>query len=244
MWSKALPRVGLWLFQRRSFLGLASLPLALIGLNSFTFIASSHELTEWWQVACFAVSLSGLALRSFTVGFVPRGTSSRNTWQPIAPALNTSGMYSVVRHPLYLGNYLAVLGCLLFFHQTWIVPVGTALFAALYKPITLSEEAFLRERFGDVFDTWAGTTPAWIPRWTAWRYPELPFCWRTVLSREYTGLFVVCAVFFLLDLTGDWIASGRCNIDGWSAVVVLAGLLYAILRTLKRRTGLLDVDGR
>jgi protein-S-isoprenylcysteine O-methyltransferase Ste14 len=205
---KTFVRLGFWLFRRRSFLALASLPIAIPGLSSFTYIAQSHRITEFWQMACFAVSLCGLVLRCFTIGSVPQGTSSRNTREPLAPTLNTTGMYSVVRHPLYLGNYLALLGCLLFFHRPWIVLAGTALFAVLYQPIILSEEAFLRERFGPHFEAWAARTPTWIPQLAGWRRP-LPFSWRAVLSREYTCFFVICAVFYLLDFTGDWVAERR-----------------------------------
>lgn len=223
---------------------MAAVPIVGAGLSSFTFIEESHSLTEWWQVACFCVSISGLVLRAFTVGSVPRGTSSRNTSEPLAARLNTTGMYSIVRHPLYLGNYLALLGCLMFFRKAWIILAGTALFAGLYELIILSEEDFLRRRFGPGFEDWARDTPTWIPRLTGWRRPELPFSWRTVLSREYTGLFVVCCVFFLLDLGGDWVVEGTYRLDGWSALLAFGTVLYLTLRTLKRRTTLLDVDGR
>jgi protein-S-isoprenylcysteine O-methyltransferase Ste14 len=239
-----IAKFGLWLFRRRSFLALAAIPIAVGGFRSFTYIAQSHELTKVWQMGCFVVSISGLVLRAFTVGYVPKGTSSRNTCGPGALTLNTTGMYSLVRHPLYLGNYLAVLGCLLFFHRVWIVVAGTAVFAILYESIILSEEAFLRNRFGDAFESWARATPTWIPRLRGWKTPGLPFSWRTVLNREYTGLFVVCAIFSVFDLAGDWVVEGRWQFDGWSALLVFGAFLYSALRTLKRRTKLLDVDGR
>jgi protein-S-isoprenylcysteine O-methyltransferase Ste14 len=64
-----------------------------------------------WEAICVAVSLVGLGIRIATVGHAPGGTSGRRTvGGPSALALNTSGMYSVVRHPLYLGNYFQWLG--------------------------------------------------------------------------------------------------------------------------------------
>ncbi len=47
----------------------------------------------------------GFCIRALTIGTTPKGTSGRNTSEQIAEQLNTSGIYSVVRHPLYVGNY-------------------------------------------------------------------------------------------------------------------------------------------
>ena len=59
------------------------------------------------------LTLSGLALRAYTVCTTPKGTSGRNTARQVADHLNTKGIYSVVRHPLYLANYLIWAGILL-----------------------------------------------------------------------------------------------------------------------------------
>ncbi len=242
--ENALRSTGLWLFRHRSFLGLAAVPIVIGGLSSYTYLAGDHLLTEFWQLLCFAISICGLSLRAFTVAHVASGNSSRGTARPEAASLNTTGMYSVVRHPLYLGNYLAALGCMLFFHQVWIVLVGTGLFILLYGPIIYSEEAFLRSRFGTCFEQWAQSTPAWIPRLHGWRRPNRPFAWRTVLQREYTGFFVVTASFFLLHATTDRLVRGDWELDFWTVLLLVAALVYLTLRTLKRRTKVLDVDGR
>jgi protein-S-isoprenylcysteine O-methyltransferase Ste14 len=239
-----LRSVGLWLFRRRSFLAVAALPIAISGLSSYTYLAGNRLLTETWELLCFAISICGLSLRAFTVAHVACGTSSRVTKAPEAASLNTTGMYSLVRHPLYLGNYLAVLGCMLFFHRVWIVVAGTGLFMLFYGPIIYSEEAFLRSRFGAFFDQWAQSTPACIPRLHGWRRPDLPFAWRTVLQREYTGFLVVSAAFFLLHSTADRLVSGDWELDFWAVLLLFAAVVYSTLRTLKRRTKVLDVDGR
>ncbi|MGC9453013.1 MAG: methyltransferase family protein, partial [Oceanipulchritudo sp.] len=51
------------------------------------------------------------------------GTSGRNTKQQVAYSLNTTGFYSVVRNPLYLGNFFMYLGIALFTHHWWLVLV-------------------------------------------------------------------------------------------------------------------------
>ena len=236
---------GSWLFRHRSFLAIAAVPLIATGMSSFTYLGNTHLFDAVWDGICLLVSFSGLAVRVLTIGYVPRNTSGRNTREQIAETLNTTGMYSLVRHPLYLGNYLAVLGMAMFFHTLWMVVGATALYALFYERIMFLEESFLRQRFGDAFERWAEVTPSIIPRLRLWERPNLPFSWRTVLRREYTGFFVVIFAFFLLELAGDSIAEGHLRIEWpWVIFVVFGATVYLTLRTLKKRTGLLNVDGR
>ena len=62
---------------------------------------------ETEELIFLGVSLLGEAIRIFTVGYAPRNTSGRNTITgQIADELNVTGIYSQLRHPLYLGNFL------------------------------------------------------------------------------------------------------------------------------------------
>jgi protein-S-isoprenylcysteine O-methyltransferase Ste14 len=240
-----LEKSGSWLFRYRSFLALAGFPMIAAGLKSFTYIDHSHRINEWWQIVCFSISMSGLALRIFTIGFVPRRTSGRNTDRQIADTLNITGMYSIVRNPLYLGNFLMMLGFAMFFHHWWLVFTATFICALSYYCIVQAEEAFLRERFGVVYERWAAERPAFIPKLSAWKRPALPFCWRTVLRREYTGFFIVTAGFFLLDVIGDSIAEGRLRVGlDWGIVFAIGAVTYVTLRTLKKHTRLLSIKRR
>jgi len=190
--------------------------------------------------------LAGLAIRVVTVGHVPRGTSGRNTHEgQVAEVLNTSGIYSVVRHPLYLGNFVIWLGIAMFCRLWWLTAIFALAFWIYYERIMFAEGEFLRRKFGEAYLAWAEKTPAFLPRLTGWRRPELPFSLRTVLRREYPGLFAICACFFALEayqrvvIRGEW----RPN-PLWTGVFIAGLLAFLALRTLKRRTMLLVVDGR
>src|SRR5208282_1509522 len=123
------------------------------------------------------------------------------------------GMYSVVRHPLYLANYIIVIGFAMEFHVWWLVLLTSCIYALYYERIMLAEEAFLCARFDGDFELWAAATPAFIPRFHGWRSSPVRFCWRTVLQREYNAFFLIIAVFFLLDLIGDSIVERRLKFD-------------------------------
>ncbi len=240
-----LEKSGSWLFRYRSFLPLLCLPLFAAGLGAYHYLCLSHRLNQCWLIACLLVSFSGLAVRIRTIGQAPAGTSGRNTQQQVAYSLSTTGMYSIVRHPLYLGNYLIMLGFTLVFHLWWLVFLVTCVYALYYERIMMAEEAFLRERFGQRFEEWAAVTPAFLPRFAAWKPAPLPFCWRTVLQREYNAFFLIISVFFLLDLLGDSVVEKHLKLDpAWFALFLAGFVIFATLRFLKKRTKILQVEGR
>src|ERR1700733_1076811 len=167
---------GSWLFRYRSYLPLAILPIFAICLADSSYLGQSHEINEFWQAGCMVISFAGLALRMIIVGHAPYGPSGRNPRQQIAETLNTTGIYSVVRHPLYLANYIIIIGFTMEFHVWWLVLLTTTLYALYYERIMLAEEAFLRTRFGETFEQWAAVTPAFIPKFHGWKPFEVPFC--------------------------------------------------------------------
>ena len=238
-------REGTWLFRWRSYLPLALLALVLIEMMDFTYLGNSETLDLIWETFCMLVSSVGLAIRAFTVGYTPRGTSGRNTANQVADVLNTTGIYSIVRHPLYLGNFVIYLGMSMFPHQWWLTLIFVLAFWLYYERIMFAEERFLQEKFGGEFAAWAEKTPAFIPNLKLWRPPELPFSFRNVLRREYNGFFAIVLTFFVLEVRGDFAVEGRFQVEpGWLILLVLSLIIWAVLRTLKRKSRVLDVEGR
>ncbi len=235
-----MERSGARLFRWRSYIPLVLVVVVAIALTQFTFPRGSHALDIAWDALCLCVSLSGLAIRAITVGHVSDRTSGRNTKKQIADELNTTGMYSIVRHPLYFANFWIWFGIALFPRVWWcacIVALGTLVF---YERVMLAEERFLRERFGDTFVQWANRTPAFWPRLRDWRPSSRPFSIRMVLRREYSGLFAIASAFSVLEIASHYIVEDRLHIEPfWAAFFGVSLAAYVTLRTLKKK-GLLD----
>jgi protein-S-isoprenylcysteine O-methyltransferase Ste14 len=118
----------------------------------------------WLGVALVA---AGLALRlgaMTTLGarFAPVAALQREH------ALERRGPYAVVRHPGYLGAWLAALGAMLAFVDGLAMPL-LVLFSWLLAARARDEDAMLEREFGDEYRAWASRTGAFLPRWGAVR---------------------------------------------------------------------------
>lgn len=239
-------RTGDLLFRGRSYLPLLIIGLFLIALRNFKYPQHNQALDLPWEMFCLAISLSGLGIRVFTTSHTPRRTSGRNTKKQVAETLNITGMYSMVRHPLYLGNFFVWLGISLHLRAWWAALIALLLFWIYYERIMFAEEEFLREQFGEAYLRWANRTPAFLPKFRNWRRPDLPFSVKAAISREYTTFIVIIATFTALDIIEDRIAKSRFIAEDWLWVILFLSScgLYLLVRILKKKTKLLRVRGR
>ena len=236
---------GNWLFRWRGYLPLVFIVIVLASLGQFRLLGGSEFDDELWEGACLSVSALGMLVRALTVGFTGANTSGRNAREQRAAELNTTGAYSVVRHPLYLGNFFIWLGVALVPHQ-WLVALAcVCVFWLYYERILIAEEAFLAQRFGEAFESWAKATPAFLPDWRLFRRPDRPFSWRNVLKREYPALSGTIFTMFILEVAGDYEVLGHFALYPlWIALLALACGSHLLLRTLKKHTRLLHETGR
>jgi len=236
---------GEWLFRWRSYLPLIFISLIAVALYGYKWPFHSYFDYAIWARLCLGLSLSGLFIRCLTIGYTPAKTSGRNTSRQVADQLNTTGIYSLVRHPLYLGNFLIGLGACLAPFVWWLPLMYCLLFCAYYERIMFAEEAFLHRVFGQEFDDWAAKTPTFVPRSTKWRQPPLPFSFRNVLRREYTGLMVVILCNAGVQFTEHLIIDHRIVYETfWVSFLIAGTATYFVLKSLKAYTTLLDVHGR
>ena len=252
MLIREMSRQGSFLFRWRGYLPLVLLPLLIVAVfQSGYFGAYLGDTAETaWMVFSALVSLLGLAVRAITIGYTPAGTSGRNTREQRADQLNTTGIYSVVRNPLYLGNYFMIVGVSLAAMAWWLPVIITLSFVLYYERIIFAEEEFLSAEFGEQYIAWSACTPLMVPRLRQWERPNLSFSLRNVLRREYNGLYALVVCFTFVELGTDVLGDGMTFAEWWDQnfywvwIFAIGSLLYLTLRTLKRHTNLLSVSGR
>jgi protein-S-isoprenylcysteine O-methyltransferase Ste14 len=251
MLKNELIRQGNWLFRWRSYLPLVLIPVAAIAFMESEWVNRmlGDTIEDIWDQACIVLAFGGLAVRGLIIGFVPRGTSGRTSEQK-AEALNTQGMYSQMRHPLYFANFLVFLGFMLVFKSIVFVLFGPVAYFLYYERIMLAEESFLEQKFGERYRAWAEKTPVFLPRFSGWDQPDLEFSVKTVLRREYPGFFLITIFFFVtealeavvLDHEGFllWVDDEPI----WLGLLIVGAVAYIGLRIARKHTSWLAVAGR
>lgn len=237
---------GNFLFRHRGeipmVLFVAAVPVIYFTNTAYLNISTINILTY------IAVSLSfiGFLIRAISIGTTPKGTSGRNTKEgQVAESLNTTGIYSVVRHPLYLGNYFMWIGIVAFTFNWAFVIIVTLAFWLYYERIMFAEERFLERKFGDAYMSWANKTPSFIPCLKKYTKNTVPFSFVSVLRREYSGVLATVVSFvFIYDLR-VYFKEGTFDAYSTPHYILAATLLIVlILRSLKHYTSLLSEGGR
>jgi hypothetical protein len=235
---------GNWLFRRRSWL-----PVFMIAAGIFMMYIGNRQAIIYDmrdELIFLSVSLLGELIRVFTVGFAPKNTSGRNTEAgQLADELNTSGIYSIIRHPLYLGNFFMWLGPVLFLRSICFTIVFILLYWLYYERIMFAEEQFLRRKFGEIYDKWSETVAAFIPFSIKYIPSKLSFSFRNVLKREYNSFVNIFVIFILLDLFRNLFLTERFYFtEMWLYLTIGAVVIWALVRTIHKSTKWLEVEGR
>lgn len=247
MFQKNMPlqeefeRQGYWLFKNRSFIPLTMLLIAsLLYLRTVfyphTFILKGTPYEVYYEMFALSISLMGLAIRVYTVGHTPKNTSGRNTTQgQVADTLNTTGIYSIVRYPLYLGNFFMWLGVALLTGHIWFIISFILLYGLYYERIMFAEESYLKIKFGKHFTDWAKRVPAFFPKFKKFQKPTLPFSWKKGVKREKNGLLALLLLFCAADIASELIQK-TYNFNFVLMVMCAASILgYFIISALSKK---------
>jgi protein-S-isoprenylcysteine O-methyltransferase Ste14 len=167
---------------------------------SFCFAALYLWLAQptWiWMAAGAVLIAAGLALRASASGHVRKNAE-----------LTSTGPYRYTRNPLYLGSLLVGFGFAVAARSWWVVISMAVLFVAIYWPVILAEEEFLRTQFSG-FDEYARRVPRLLPT----RRPtgntgsfSRALYWQ---HREYNALVGALAMVIALTAKMWWRTTGR-----------------------------------
>jgi protein-S-isoprenylcysteine O-methyltransferase Ste14 len=100
-----------------------------------------------------AVALIGALVRLYASGFIVKNQE-----------LATDGAYRFVRHPLYTGNILLVVGFAMAGSRWWGLPLALFFFWFYYPTAIEYEDRKLHRIFGSAWEQWSARTPALLPR--------------------------------------------------------------------------------
>ena len=246
--QESFEKQGIWLFRYR---GVIPIFILLIGAALYAFrklnpgdtFIEQQPYEFYYELFCLLIGLVGLVIRAYTVGHTPKDTSGRNVARQVAESLNTTGIYSVVRHPLYLGNFFMWLGPAMLTGHPWFILVFCLFYWIYYERIMYAEEQFLRGKFGPSYLEWSEKVPAFLPRFKGFVKSNLSFSWKKVLKKEKNGLAALFLIFCAFDVAGELIQQQRDFNMVFLAGCAISFFGYFVLKILKVR-GALDETGR
>ncbi len=149
--------------------------------------------------------VAGEFLRIWAVGYA--GASTRARTLGAARDLVTTGPYSYVRNPLYLGNFLLSLGVCVVANVYWLIAILIIGYFFQYLPIIAVEEAYLLEACGTVYQTYRAQVPRFIPQFRAYPKPsphDFSFA-RAIKSEKRTLTAIICVtgLIFARQIAGS-----------------------------------------
>jgi len=124
------------------------------------WIARNKSLETRWFIPGAAVTVAGEWLRLWAAGHLRKNKE-----------LTTTGPYSHVKNPLYIGTLLITLGYSAMAMNIWIMVAGFVWFFIYYAPYKKKQEnEKLIGSFGDAWKVYDRAVPDYLPRFTP--YPD------------------------------------------------------------------------
>lgn len=220
-----------WLRRYRRYLPLPLCAIALVGLRPMAPWGSAllDTLTDALGVGLCAL---GQGLRLWAWG--SNATVGKG-------GVRARGPYTLMRHPLYAGNFLIVTGLVVIFNNPWAYLLFLVPFAYLYHAITNLEEKRMYRRFGVDYQEYRGHD---VPRfWPALSnlpaavHTTLPFGWGLAWRKEYESCCGWLAGVVVLEMYEGVLAHGWTQnwpvTQRWLVLLGLIGVLAIGLRMRK-----------
>ena len=127
--------------------------IGIILVSVFCFETSSYSIIPYASNFAISIILLGLATRMYASGFVLKNKE-----------LSTTGPYAFVRHPLYTGNIMILIGLCLINGFFWSFVTAFIFFWFYYPTAIEYEDRKLKSLFPDTWEEWASMTPALMPK--------------------------------------------------------------------------------
>jgi protein-S-isoprenylcysteine O-methyltransferase Ste14 len=237
---------GDFLFKYRSYLPVVFIvPALYVYIQHQLYLQSISQVPSGlYEICCVGVSLFGLLIRVVTIGFSADNTSGRNTKVgQVADSVNTTGMYSICRHPLYVGNFFMWLGIAGFTQNVWFLVAFTFMYWIYYERIMFAEEEFLISKYGDEYLNWSKRVPAFIPKLGNWEKSINSFSWIKVIRQEKTGILNLFLTIIMVKIIGELVVNHQLlsDVKYWIAFGAVL-VYYVVVKTIQKTTSLLKYD--
>jgi len=224
-------KLGNFLFKHRSFTPVPFIVLVFVIFKPINMGGQNIII----NVGGLLLSLLGEMIRVISVGYAYEGTSGRESYLR-AENLNITGIYSIVRNPLYIGNFFMFTGLVAVFSNIYALLVFGVFLVLQYYFVILSEENFLIETYGKDYEAYCTRVRRIIPTFKDYKKNQNPFNLRKVIFKENDSVFNMLVMYVLVLLYKERVFTGSIGEPFYyiiPGVVLITG--YVIIKIIKKK---------
>ncbi|MFI3331030.1 MAG: methyltransferase [Rikenellaceae bacterium] len=224
MLSESMLRTGRYLRTHKDifpYLFILSLSVAILLTREVNVRPSSFIST--------VISVS-IALLSIII----RWLSMRTDAERMPELIKAKGIYSVVRHPMYISNFLMVFALSLYLGILWYLVFVTFFSVLITERIVFQKENCQHNKYGEDFKTWCKTTGALFPRMLNWQSAENSRTWLYTAKNIASFVLASATIFFVISFIKHRIIELTFGVAiGWIVALVIVLIAYVFIKSKK-----------
>lgn len=149
-------------------------------------------------ILCIPFLLLGLIIRNVAAGTLLKKKELTNV-----------GIYSYIRHPLYVGSALLATGFMIMAANIYLASLCLLIYIYIYIKKVREEEKFLLQKYGSKYNEYCENVNAFVPKWQHIDFDKIIFYFnreRWMKNMEYKSILGTSLLFIILCIR--WIISG------------------------------------
>jgi len=212
--------------------------VALFFLTRPALFLESAAIDRVVELIGILIAMAGQVFRFFVIGYayIKRGGKDGQVY---ADGLVIRGVYAHSRNPMYVGNFLIAVGVGIVYGSPWVYFAVIPFFAYVYLSIVVTEESYLRVKFGKAYEEYEKKVNRFIPDFRGLRssLSGFDYNWKRALRKDYGTLFALIGGLLFISIWKDLYLFGfherRREILIRLSLVVPFALCYFFVRYLK-----------
>lgn len=222
------------IFRWRRLFYFIPVMLLFITRKDLQYPCGKYFFDEFLEFLIFSVVLLGVGIRLWASGssrrfFVKKAGKSHIRFE-------TKGVYSLVRNPYFLGEFLIVAGLSFLLFDAPLIILSILFFLMSYTPILMAREKMLLDTYPVLYRAYCRKVHLMIPSFRSWRKSGSRFRWLVALQKEGNLLGAMGILFFCLEQFREIEIQGSWNPNPlWISLVIPFFLFCLVLRSLDPR---------
>ena len=235
---KFLIKSGSFFFRFRNFLFPALVVFLFLFIKPSYFLGS-RTLDNIIVALGITIALAGQAIRFLVIGFAYIKRGGRNG-QVFADDLVKEGFYNHVRNPMYVANFLILSGLGMICGSPWVYFLIIPFFGFVYLAIVVTEEDYLRGRFGSEYEEYCKRVNRFLPNLSGIRESlgRFSYDWRKAIRKDFgtfLGVLIGCHTILLWKRYYFYtFPSSKSDIAVSESVFILIVICYVWILYLKK----------